>query len=212
MPAALDIPGDGRLLPRRTFTVEVWVDGETDRVVATRVVHLETRVAAAWPGWSRSRLLGFLENRASLAGRQDPATRPAGTGRATDPTGLVLHRFGLLTVAEPVTRGGAVSARLRLDPAGLDLPAGLTAVAHVELIARPIGAGRPAVVDVRVIDLTEGAVDVVLGGRLPDREPPFAVQAAVRVLVDQPSGPPREGLGGASLRVVPAPGPTVARR
>ena len=32
--------GQARVLPRRTFTVEVWIDSDADQVVTTRVVHL----------------------------------------------------------------------------------------------------------------------------------------------------------------------------
>jgi hypothetical protein len=70
-----EAPGQARVLPRRTFTVEVWIDSDADQVVTTRVVHLETREADAWSGWSRSRLLDFMEARTGVAiPAQTPAT------------------------------------------------------------------------------------------------------------------------------------------
>jgi len=210
----------GHLLSRRTFTVEVRVDGdaETEHVVATRVVHLETQHAQAWPGWSRARLLDFLETRIGVAAPEEgspaavtePAVAavapapPAGAEGAGGPPSLAVHRFGLLKAAAPVMGQGEAAARLRLVPADLDLPAGRSAVAQVELFARPVGSGRAEALDTRMIDLTPGgAVDAVLRGRLPDRNPPFTVFATVRVLVDQPGAQPREGVGSATLELVP---------
>jgi hypothetical protein len=230
-------PDPGRLLPRRTFTIEVRVDGdaesESGQVLATRVVHLETQHAQAWPGWSRARLVDFLETRIGVAGPEHgrPAGEPtaaedtaagtesagaaaalapppaAGAGGPPSPA-LAVHRFGLLKAAAPATGRGETAARLRLVPADLDLPARRSAVAQVELFARPAGPGRAEMLDARVIDLTTGgAVDVVLRGRLPDRDPPFTVFATVRVLVDQPSGRPSEGVGSATLELAPGGGP-----
>ena len=221
----------GHLLPRRTFTVEVRVDGDpeseseqSDKVVTTRVVHLETQHAEAWPGWSRTRLLDFLETRIGVAASEEgspaavtepavaaaPPTPPPGVESAGGPPSpaLAVHRFGLLKAAAPTMGQGEAAARLRLVPADLDLPAQRSAVAQVELFARPAGPGRAEILDTRVVDLTTGgAVDVVLRGRLPDRDPPFTVFATVRVLVDQPSGRPSEGVGSATLELAPGGGP-----
>jgi hypothetical protein len=226
-----EAPGQARVLPRRTFTVEVWIDTDADQVVTTRVVRLETQDAAAWSGWSRSRLLDFMETRTGVAiPAQSPATcgpaarehGPTDTGpavpaaapdpRATTnvvdsqpaPPTLIVHRFGVLKAATPAMRRGETAARLRLDPAELGLRAGLTEVAQVELLAKPLGAGRAKILDTRVIDLAGRAVDAVLPVRLPEGiDPPFAVLATVKVLADQPTGQPTEGLGNATLDLVP---------
>lgn len=226
-----EAPGQARVLPRRTFTVEVWIDSNADQIVTTRVVHLETREADAWSGWSRSRLLDFIETRTGVAVPvQTPATSvhaarehgpadagPAVTAAAPDPgatrnvadsqpapPALIVHRFGVLKAATPAMRRGETAARLRLDPAELGLRAGLTEVAHVELLAKPLGAGRAKILDTRVIDLADRAVDAVLPVRLPEGiDPPFAVLATVKVLADQPAGQPTEGLGNATLDLVP---------
>jgi hypothetical protein len=231
--------GQARLLPRRTFTVEVWVDRHAERVVATRLVHLETQEAEAWSGWSRSRLLDFMERRSGVADSEHPATGgsagpapgPAVAGgtpapdvvsaatapdlahatmaRPSSSPTLVVHRFGLVKATAPVMGRGEIAARLRLAADDLDLPPGLTAEAQVTLLAKPLGAGRRAeVIGARTVDLAAGrAVDAVLRGRLPDREPPFTLQAVVKVLVDQPGGHPAAELGSARLELVPA-GPT----
>jgi hypothetical protein len=52
-------------LSRRTFTVELWVRPDTTEVAVTRVVHLETRAAQAWPGWRPARLVRFIHRRLS---------------------------------------------------------------------------------------------------------------------------------------------------
>jgi hypothetical protein len=203
--------------PRRTFTVEVRVEGDPARAVTTHVVHLETQQADGWPGWDRARLVDFLEQRIGVveAGAQpepvptpeEPKAEPEGP--ATEPTGaaaappLTVHRFGLLTAAAPLMRRGDATARLHLDPAELDLPERGAAEARADLLARPVGTGRDQVLDRRVIDLSgRQAVDAQFRGRLPDQDPPFALSAIVRVLVEQPSGRPQEGLGGAVLDVV----------
>jgi hypothetical protein len=215
--------GETRLLPRRTFTVEVWVDSDAAEVITTRVVHLETQDADAWPGWRPAHLLDFIEARTGLADSQHSGAGDAADTRKDGPTiagpgalaaadcaddplspaALVVYRFGLLRAPEPVVRRGKIAVRLRLNAADLDLPASLTAAAHVELLAQPLGAGRAEVLDRSVIDVTGGsAVDTVLRGPLPDRNPPFAILAIVRVLVDQPSSRPREDLGSATLEVI----------
>ncbi len=202
--------------PRRTFTVEVRVDGDPAHVVTTRVVHLETQEADGWPGWSRARLLDFLEARLGVT---DPQVQPvprsespaeeAEVGLAqvdveqASPPPLRVHRFGLLKAPAPLLQRGGATARLLINPAALDLPAQGRAVAYVELLARALGAGRDKVLDTRMIDLSAGApADTLLRGRLPEQDPPFAISATVRVLVDQPNDRPREGLGSASLELV----------
>ena len=66
-------------------------------------------------------------------------------------------------------------------------------------------AGRAKVLDARSIDLAAGrAIGDVMRGQLPDRDPPFAVFAVVRVLIDQTSGRPMEGLGSATLELTPS--------
>src|SRR5262249_25669860 len=213
--------GQARLLPRRTFTVEVWVDGHAAQGVATRLVHLETQEADAWSGWSRPRLLDFMEKRIGVADPERGATGgsagpepglaaadaapapdvvhaavPAAADHPLSPPALVVPPFGLGKAAARGMRPRATAAPRRLDADDLDLPPGLTAVAQVELLAQPLGGGRAEVIDACAIDLAAGrAVDAVLRGRLPDRQPPFAVLAVVRVLVDQPGGRPTEGLG-----------------
>jgi len=229
--AEQETPGPARVLPRRTFTVEVWIDGDADQVVTTRVVHLETREADAWSGWSHSRLLDFMAARTGVAiPAQTPATSihaapehsPADAGPAVPaaardpramrnvadsqpaPAALIVHRFGVLKAATPAMQRGETAARLRLDPAELGLRGGLTEVAHVELLAKPLGAGRAEILDTRIIDLAGRAVDAVLPVRFPEGiDPPFAVLATVKVLADQPTGQPTEGLGNATLDLVP---------
>lgn len=218
-----DADGETQLLPRRTFTVEVGLDSSAAQVVATRVVHLETQEAGAWASWSRARLLDFLEARIGVADAEHrPLAVEAAAGQAPAPAPLggsdriagtpspaaVVHRFGLVKAATYVMGRGEATARLRLDPADLDLPPDRPALAQVELLARPAGAGRAEVLDARTIDLTAGrALEAVLRGQLPDRDPPFAVFAVVRILVDQPSGPPKDDLGSAALELVPGDGP-----
>jgi len=230
--------GQARLLPRRTFSVEVWVDRHAERVARTRLVHLETQDAAAWSGWSRSRLLDFMEKRIGHADPEPPATAGsagpepgprvadaatpapdvvpvaaapvlahAAADRPSSSPALAVHRFGLVKAAAPVMWHGEIAARLRLDSGDLDLPPGCTAEAQVELLAQPRGAGRgrAEVIATRTIDLVAGRqVDAPLRGRLPDREPPFTLQAVVKVLVDQPGGHPAAELSSARLDLVPA--------
>jgi hypothetical protein len=206
---------------RQTFTVEVRVDDDPAHVVATRVVHLETQDADTWPGWSRDRLFDFLETRIGVAEAEqgEVAAEPASAAAAVAPEAadsandmpspprLVVHRFGLLKAAVPAISRGEMAARLRLDPADLDLPSGGTVMAQVELLARPVGAGRAQIVDARMIPLAaDRTLDVLLRGRLPDRDPPFLVSAAVQVLVDQPSGQATEGLGCGTLELQPRAG------
>lgn len=198
---------------RRTFTVEVRVEGDPARAVTTHVVHLETQQADGWPSWDRTRLLAFMERRIgvfapeappepSVPPEELPSAEPEGT--AAEPEApLTVHRVGLLTAAAPLMQRGDATARLRLDPAELDLPERGAAVARVDLLARPVATGRDQVLDRRLIDLSGGhAVDAQLRGRLPDQDPPFALSAIVRVLVEQPSGRPQASLGGAVLDVV----------
>jgi Helix-hairpin-helix domain len=209
-------------LPRRTFTLEVRVGDDPAHVVATRVVHLETKDADTWPGWSRDRLFDFLETRIGAAEPEtgEVAAEPASAAAAVapeavesaihvpSPAPLVVHRFGLLKAAAPAISRGELAARLRLNPADLDLPSGGIVMAQVELLARPVGAGPAQVVDARVLQLVaDRALDVLLRGRLPGRDPPFVVSAAVRVLVDQPSGQARKGLGNGTLELQPPEGP-----
>ncbi len=221
--------GQARLLPRRTFTVEVWVS--QGHVVATQVVHLQTQDADAWYGWDPARLVGFLADAVGLASAPPSGAGPDGgtpertvpavpSGTAVDdpasastnvnpwsspPSALTVHRYGMLTAAGLKTGGGEVAARLRLDPVELDLPAGCPAQARVELVASPVGAGRSAPIATRVIDLDDGRrVDVTLRGRLPTGRGPCRILATVRVLARQAGGRPREGLGGATLEIVPA--------
>jgi hypothetical protein len=138
-----------------------------------------------------------------------PDRAHAAPDRPLSPPALAVHRFGLVKAAERAMRQGRTAARLQLDADDLDLPPGCTAVAQVELLAKPLGAGRAEVIAARTIDLAAGrAVDAVLRGRLPDREPPFTLLAMVRVLVDQPGGNPTEGLGSATLDLVPGDGLT----
>ena len=55
-----------------------------------------------------------------------------------------------------------------------------------------------------MIDLTNRVVEAVLPVRpLEDIDLPFAVLAAVKVFVDQPTGQPTEGLGNATLDLIP---------
>jgi hypothetical protein len=200
--------------PHRTFTVEVRVEGDPARAVTTHVVHLETQQADGWPGWNRARLVDFLERRIGVVDAdaqpgtpEQPRAEPGGP--AAEPIGtapsppLTVHRFGLLKAATPLVRRGDATARLHLDPADLNLPERGTAVAQVDLLVQPLGTGREQVLDTRVIDLSEGhAVDTQLRAHLPDRDPPFALSAIVRVLVEQPSGQPQSGLGAAVLDVI----------
>jgi Helix-hairpin-helix domain len=195
---------------RRTFTVEVRVEGDPARAVTTHVVHLETQQADGWPSWDRARLLAFMERRIGVFTPEAPPVTPEELpsaepdGTAAEPEApLTVHRVGLLTAAAPLMQRGDATARLRLDPAELDLPERGAAVARVDLLARPVATGRDQVLDRRLIDLSGGrAVDAQLRGRLPDQDPPFAVSAIVRVLVEQPSGRPQASLGGAVLDVV----------
>jgi hypothetical protein len=197
--------------------VEVRVEGDPPRAVTTHVVQLETQEADGWPGWDRARLVAFLERRLGVVDTdvqpepvpalEEPNTEPHGAG--AEPNGaaaappLTMHRFGLLKAAAPLMRSGNATARLRLDPADLDLPERGAAVARVDLLARPLGIGREQVLDTRQIDLSRAhAVDARLRARLPDLDPPFSLAAIVRVLVEQPSGQPHEGLGSATLDVV----------
>jgi hypothetical protein len=175
---------------RRTFTIEVRVEGT---VLATRVQHVETAEEQTWAGWSRTRLLDFVEERIGV--RADPPARPAGKPR--------VHRFGLLSA--PGRAGGPeVAALLRLDPAGLDLPAG-PARAAVDLLATAAGPGQAVVLDRRTLALDpDRPAETVLRGRLPDGPSPLRILAAVQVLTDGPAGPPQASLGAASLALVPA--------
>ena len=204
--------GSNRLLVPQRFTVEVRVGGDPERVITTRVVHLETREEDAWPGWSGTRLLDFLQKWVNVIEPQhDWAAEPAHSGLGPRPDhvdagspqpALAVHRFGVLTAGRPVIRRGGMSARLRLDPSDLDLPAGHAAVAQADLYAEPVGAGSAEVLDTRRIDLAAvHTVDAVLRGRLPDRDPPFTVFAVVRILVEAPAGPPAAGLGTATLEL-----------
>jgi hypothetical protein len=219
-------PAAVRRRPRRTFTVEVQVDGEPDRVVATRVVHLESQDTDTWSGWSRQRLLAFLEARIAPAavraeadaptagtdaegaprgGETDANTAPPGSGRGTaadpaPPGVLGVHRFGILESTAPA-RTGRISARLRLDPADLDLPSGLGAMARVKLLGRG-GTTGSLLLDSRDVAVpAKGVVETVLGGDLPRSSPSCSVFATVRVLVASPAGRPQEGLGSARLDV-----------
>ena len=195
--------GSNRLLVPQRFTVEIGVGGDPERVITTRVVHLETREEDAWPGWSGTRLLDFLQKWVSVTEPQhDRAAEPVHSGPGSPQPALAVHRFGMLTAGRPVIRRGGMSARLRLDPSDLDLPAGHAAVAQADLYAEPVGAGSAEVIDTRRIDLAAvRTVDTVLRGRLPDRDPPFTVFAAVRILVEAPAGPPAAGLGTATLEL-----------
>lgn len=192
-----------RLVPRRTFTLEVW--GEGARIVATQVAHLETQDCRAWRGWRPARLLEFLESRIGAAGLAYAETCGSGAGVLEPvPAVLSVHRFGLVPARGLLVCGGRAAARLRFDPAGLDLPDAPTRLARLQLLAQPVGAGHAVVLDDRTVDLPPGrTVDTVLGGRLPDRGEPFAMFAAVRVLVDRPDGRPRSGLGDARLELLP---------
>jgi hypothetical protein len=216
------------LLPRRTFTIETQIDGDTNHVLTTQVVHLETQEAKGWSGWSRTELLDFLETRLGIADREPPPSAsgpdgeergsagaesaraatapPSGVNDASNPpspTASLVHRFGLLRASTPLMGRGEMAARLRLDPAGLALPANRPAVAQVDLLAKPLGGGRTEILHTQVIALPAGGViDTVLSARLPDRDPPFAVSAIIRVLVDQPSEP-KEGLGNATFELIP---------
>jgi hypothetical protein len=212
-----------RLRPQQTFTIEARVDGDPGRVTMTRVVNLQTKDEASWEGWSRVRLVDFLE---AAIGVTEPGpvrarTRTRPSRVVTEPvppeqtadtapskpaqSASVVHRFGVLDVGAHVMGRGETAARLRLDPADLDLPAGRTAQARVDLLARPFGAGRAEIIHSQLIDLVAGrAVDVVLRGPLPDRDPPFELFALVKILVDEPNGPPRKNLGSAALELAPA--------
>ncbi len=223
--AADEPPVDHRPHPRRTFTVEVRIDSETSKVLATRVVHLETQDAHTWQGWNSERLLEILETRIGVAGpAKEPTPEPETTTTAdrepepepqppavdhtapASPPTLPVHRFGVVKAARLATSTGETAARLRLDPADLDLPAGQTAAARIQLLARPVGRGRAVVLDEQTLDLpTDRPLDAVLHTRLPNQDPPFTISATVRVMVDQPAGQPREGLGAATLDLVTAP-------
>ena len=209
-----------RLRPQRTFTIEARVDGDPGRVTTTRVVNLQTKDEVSWEGWSRVRLVDFLETaigvtepgrartrtshvvtEAVASERSDATAAPSKPARSAP----VVHRFGVLDAGAQVPRRGETAARLRLDPADLDLPAGGTRQARVELLARSLAAGRAEIIHSEVIDLVAGrAVNIVLRGPLPDRDPPFEVFALVKVFVDEPNGRPKNDLGHASLELDPA--------
>jgi hypothetical protein len=209
-------PGPGgldrsRLLRRRAFAVEVWMDGEEDdpRVAGTRVVDLETSKADAWSGWNVARLLAFLETRMTPAGPVDPEPPPTAGELGAEPPGgaprrpaRLVHRYGVLAAAALVPGRGDVAARLRLDPGGLELPFGQTGTARVELFAQPVAGKRAVALDDRLIELTGGAVDAVLRGRTPELDVPFRIFATVRILVDRPDGSPKDDLGDATLDIV----------
>jgi hypothetical protein len=194
--------------PRRTFTVEVRLEGDPARPVTTHVVHLETHQAEGWPAWDRARLLDFLERRIGMddthaqpVPTEEPTTQPA--AGAEPATSLTIHRYGLLKAAAAVRQSGTATVRLHLDPTELDLPMRGRVVARVDLLAQPLGTGREQALDRRMIDLTSGqTVDARLRAPLPNEDPPFALSAIVRVLVEQPSGPPRSDLGGAVLEII----------
>ncbi|HZC73890.1 MAG TPA: helix-hairpin-helix domain-containing protein [Jatrophihabitans sp.] len=190
---------------RRTFTVEVRVEGDPARPATTHVVHLETKQSDGWTGWDGARLLEFMERRMGAVEPVAPPEPAAAVPQAEigSTARLTLHRVGLLAATAPLTGRGHATARLRLDPAELELPKRGAAVARVALLARPHGGQQELVLDRRTIDLVdERAVDAQMQAQLPDQEPPFALSAIVRVLVEQPTGRPREGLGGAVLEVV----------
>jgi len=217
-----------RSATRRTFTVEVRLDSDTSQPVTTHVRHVESQAADGWPGWDPARLVEFVEHRIGVLagtarGAEDeptadaepeaaqpeappaaqPEAPPAGQPEVPAEVPLVVHRFGLLKAGTPLMRRGEATARLQLDPADLDLPEQGSAVAQIELLAQPLGTGREQVLDTLEIDLSRThGVDAQLHGPLPDRDPPFALSAIVRVLVGQPTGPPRAELGGAVLDVV----------
>jgi hypothetical protein len=199
-------PSPSRLLRRWAFGVEVWVDGEdAPRIVGTRVVDLETTKADAWSGWSSARLLTFMESRLTPGQPPDPpapADLPTPAGVAPRASGDLVHRYGLLTAAALVAGRNEIAARVRLNPARLDLPVGQTSAARVELFAQPAGSKRTVALDGRLFDLSDGAVDAVLRGRIAGLDQPVRVLATVRVLVDRPVGSPKDDLGGATLDVV----------
>jgi predicted flap endonuclease-1-like 5' DNA nuclease len=220
--AAGEPPPDHRPHSRRTFTVEVRIDSETSKVLATRVVHLETQDAHTWQGWDSKRLLKILETRIGVAEpAEEPTPEPEAattvdrepvpepqppavdhTAPASPPTPPV-HRFGVVKAARLATSTGEAAARLRLDSADLDLPGGQTAAARIQLLARPVGRGRAVVLDEQTCDLpTDRPLDAVLPVRLPDQDPPFAISAAIWVMIDQPAGQPREDLGSATLDLI----------
>jgi hypothetical protein len=195
--------------PRRTFTVEVRLEGDPARPVTTHAVHLETQQAEGWPAWDRARLLDFLEQRIGVANAHaQPALPEESTAppdvAATEPAASVaIHRYGLLKTAATVRQSSTAAVRLHLEPAELDLPGRGSAIAKVDLLARPLGTGREQVLARHMIDLSSGqAVDVHLPAPLPNYDAPFALSAIVRILVEQPSEPPRADLGDAVLDIV----------
>jgi hypothetical protein len=196
--------------------VEVRIDGDPPRVVTTHVTHLETKHTEAWSGWSGQRLLDFLESCINVT---DPAHTPhiaqsippvkesspqtRGNGGKRSAPARKVHRFGVLDAPAPLMRHGWAAARVRIDPAELHLPSNGGAAAKIELLARSIPSGQEQKIGTHEVDLSGGkAVDPLLGGRLPDLDPPFAVCALVYILVDEPSAHPEAGLGTASLELV----------
>lgn len=205
--------GKARLLPRQTFTIEVWIDDEAARVAAIQVVHLETQTADAWYGWDVPRLLGFLRTGIGIDAREPAPTAqdstvdsgiPPTDAAPPDPPPLAVHRFGVLTADGLTGHPDQVAARLRLDPADLCLPPTGRAVAHVDLLARPLAGGPATTCATTDVELSpDRPVDLVIQGRTAARRPPYALRAAVRVLVDGEAADPRSGLGHASLTLVP---------
>lgn len=193
---------------QRTFTVEARVDGDPAHVETTRVIHTETDDADGWPGWDPARLVDFIESRLGVGhSAAEPVEESADSsgaepGEDAPEVALAVHRFGVLRAGAPLMRRGRADVRLLLDPSELELPTDASAVARVELLARPMGAGREQVLARRQIDLSTGqTVDAVLGGRLPNHDPPFILSATVRILVSRSSDRPHEGLGRAMLIV-----------
>lgn len=122
------LAGHARLLPRQTFTVEVWVDGDGGRIAATQVVHLETQSTDAWYGWNSGRLLAFMREGIGIAGLPDDVAAPAvpATARREAPPTLPVARAapddvdgrgGPETTAAPTGNGGTAGQRTAVTPA-----------------------------------------------------------------------------------------------
>lgn len=205
---------------RRTFTIEVRVEGSPPRTAATRVTHLETQQRDAWPGWDPQRLLQFVEGHLDTS--DGPVTPPESAAlqpevarhdeedeedeprdAAPSAPNLVVHRFGVLRATTLHTHAGAVVARVRINRAELGLPAG-AAVVQVDLLGRSPGFARARVLRQGTFDLpVDGAVDAVLHGHPSGQQPPLEISAAVRVLLDRPLGQGPAGLGTSLLELMP---------
>ena len=192
---------------RRRFTVELRIDDSAGTVLATRAAAVDGSAARTWPGWQPQRLVEFLGQ-----GLPDPAVPDPAEPDGNEPGEFRgVHAFAVVTAPQQWPAGSSVTARIRLDAAGLGLPPRQRAAVLVDLCCRPGSGTFPQLLQSHRRELNpEDGTMIELPFVLPQGSP-MTVFAALRVLVEQFPGARRAEIPGLQLTVIAdaAPGEAV---